>query len=78
MCFTHPLYLHSLQVPLPFSTFIGFCKELHRDIDSNLGACCKSEKDVPSDESSQRCIASEDDNKQVYLAQVEYSSPIYL
>ncbi|KAL1832809.1 hypothetical protein DCAR_0102830 [Daucus carota subsp. sativus] len=58
------------RVPLPFSTFIGFCKELHGDIDSNSGACCKSEKDMPSDESSQICIASEDDNKQVYLAQV--------
>lgn len=42
-------------------------------MDSNLGACFKPEKDVLSDESGQRCSASEDDKQQVYLAQVANS-----
>ncbi|XP_074344452.1 lysine-specific demethylase JMJ31 isoform X2 [Apium graveolens] len=62
--------LDYLQVPLPFSTFIGICKELYQNKDSNLGACFNTEKDVQSDESGQRCLASEDDKQQVYLAQV--------
>lgn len=58
------------RVPLPFSNFIGICKELYQNVDSNSGACIKPEKGVLSDESDQRCLASEDDKQQVYLAQV--------
>lgn len=49
-------------------------------MDSNLGACFKPENDVLSDESGQRCLVSEDDKQQVYLAQVatlEYCFPYF-
>lgn len=58
---------------MPFSTFIGYCKELYQNRDNDRDVCFKLEKHgVLGSEAEQSQLASEDDPQQVYLAQVGF------
>ncbi|KAF5727044.1 hypothetical protein HS088_TW22G00731 [Tripterygium wilfordii] len=58
------------RVPIPFSTFIGFCKQNMQNAEDSPGVCLGSEHQPMESGTEQELLLSRDAPDQIYLAQV--------